>query len=106
MASGPTLPPPPGSKKGGGGPAGLPPPPKVGSSSKSRSSGSEEKTVIAMLKKHGPGLLHYKNYIFAYAKTYHFSAVYLAACLLNEDASGNPKARSSAGALGLAQILD
>ena len=105
MASGPNLPPPPGSKKGGGS-AGLPPPPKVGSGSTSRSSGSEERTVIAMLKKHGPNLLHYKNYIFAYAKTYHFSAVYLAACLLNEDASGNPKARSSAGALGLAQILD
>jgi transglycosylase-like protein with SLT domain len=62
--------------------------------------------LAAMLKTHGPAWQKYAPTILKWAQVYKIDPLYVAAVLLTENASANPTARSSAGAVGPAQILD
>jgi hypothetical protein len=59
-----------------------------------------------MLKAHGPNWQQYAPLILKWASVYKVDPLYIASVLLTENASAQADARSSAGAVGPAQILD
>lgn len=59
-----------------------------------------------MLKAHGPAWRQYEGFILKWAGVYKVDPLYIASVLLTENASANAGAKSSAGAIGPAQILD
>lgn len=64
--------------------------------------------AMQMFRQFGPGWIKngYAQTVIYYARLYKIPPPYLAALFLTENTSADPSARSSAGALGLAQILD
>lgn len=59
-----------------------------------------------MLKQHGPAWRPYEQTILKWANAYKVDPLYVAAVLLTENASANPNAVSSTGAVGPGQIQD